>query len=57
MLMSVEEKSLTLPEVAGRLNVSVTTIRRMIKRGHLKAFKVLGQLRVRESEVERIKQG
>lgn len=39
---------LTLTEVAGRLNVSIETVRRLIKNGKLKAIKVGNQLRVSE---------
>jgi excisionase family DNA binding protein len=41
-----------LVEVATRLNVSVETVRRIIKSGALKAAKVGGQLRVREEDLE-----
>ena len=43
---------LTLTEVAGRLGVSVETVRRLIKRGNLKAVKVGNQLRVREADLD-----
>lgn len=48
-------KLLTIPEVAEAMKVSEKTVRRLIKRGDLPAFKVgdRGQLRVEEQELER----
>jgi excisionase family DNA binding protein len=48
-------KLLTIPEVAEAVKVSEKTVRRLIKRGDLPAFKVgdRGQLRVEEQELER----
>lgn len=48
-------KLLTIPEVADAMKVSEKTVRRLIKRGDLPAFKVgdRGQLRVEEAELER----
>lgn len=43
---------LTLSEVAGRLNVSIETVRRLIKNGELRAIKVGNQLRVRVEDLE-----
>lgn len=46
---------LTIPVVAEALKVSEKTVRRLIKRGDLPAFKVgdRGQLRVDEQDLER----
>jgi excisionase family DNA binding protein len=52
MLTVTEEIMLTLEDVAERLNVSVMTVRRMIDRGDLDAFKVGSQLRVKESDLD-----
>ena len=48
-------KLLSVQEVADAMKVSGQTVRRLIKRGRLAAYKVgeRGQLRVKESEVER----
>jgi putative molybdopterin biosynthesis protein len=48
-------KLLTVLEVAETMRVSDRTVRRLIKRGDLTAYKVgdRGQLRVEEREVER----
>ena len=48
-------KLLTIPEVAEAMKVSEKTVRRLIKRGDLPAFKVgdRGQLRVEEQELQR----
>ncbi|MCC6645129.1 MAG: helix-turn-helix domain-containing protein [Polyangiaceae bacterium] len=48
-------KLLTIPEVSEAMKVSEKTVRRLIKRGDLPAFKVgdRGQLRVEEAELER----
>lgn len=48
-------KLLTIPEVAEAMKVSEKTVRRLIKRGDLPAFKVgdRGQLRVEEQDLER----
>lgn len=51
------DRAISLAEAAGRLGVSVRTIRRMIDEGKIQAFKVLGQWRIRESEIERIMRG
>jgi len=56
--MSVaQDRAISLAEAAGRLGVSVRTIRRMIDEGKIRAFKVLGQWRIRESEIERVMRG
>lgn len=45
---------LTIQEVADAMKVSESTVRRLIRRGQIAAFKVgdRGQLRVKESELE-----
>lgn len=53
--MSVaQDKAISITEAAQRLGVSTRTIRRMIEANEIRAFKVLGQWRIRESEIERI---
>lgn len=55
--MLAQDRAISLAEAAGRLGVSVRTIRRMIDEGQIRAFKVLGQWRIRESEIERVMRG
>ncbi len=55
-MLVVTDKALSIKEVANRLGVSVSTVRRMLETGELRAFKVLGQWRIRESVVELIMQ-
>jgi excisionase family DNA binding protein len=43
---------LTLAEVAGVLQVSIRTVQRMVRRRSLPAFKVGGQWRIRESQLQ-----
>ena len=43
---------LTLEEVAEILRVSVQTVRRLINDGELKAIKVRGQLRVKQTDLD-----
>jgi excisionase family DNA binding protein len=43
----------TVEEVAGILKVSVQTVRKLIKEGKLKAFRVGLQLRVRKEDLDR----
>ncbi len=57
MIVASKDRAISLAEAAGRLGVSVRTIRRMIDEGKLRAFKVLGQWRIRETEIERIMSG
>ena len=47
-------KLLTVPEVAKAIKLSESTVRRLIKRGLITAYKVgdRGQLRIKEDEVE-----
>lgn len=51
------DKAISLSETAQRLGVSVRTVRRMIDEYEIRAFKVLGQWRIRESEIERVMNG
>lgn len=53
-MIVAKEQAVDLREAAKRLNVSVSTIRRMIDMHEIRAFKVLGQWRIKESEIERI---
>ena len=48
-------KLLTIQEVADTMKVSEKTVRRLIKRGEIEAYKLgeRGQLRVKECELER----
>lgn len=52
--MSITEKLLTIEEVATRLSVSKDSVRRLIARGNLKRIKVMGLVRIPESEVHRL---
>ena len=47
-------KLLTIPEVAETMKVSEPTVRRLIKRGLIAAYKVgdRGQLRIKENDLE-----
>ena len=56
-MIVAQDKAISIPDTAQRLGVSTRTIRRMIEAHEIHAFKVLGQWRIRESEVERIMQG
>ena len=50
---------LTTSDVSERLGVSVTTVYKFVRAGHLKAVKILGQgpsLWFREEDVERFEQ-
>jgi len=52
--MSSEELYLTLEDVAERLKISVSTVRRWVKSGELKAFKVgnRGQYRINQEDLD-----
>ncbi len=52
-----QDKAISINDAAQRLGVSSRTIRRMIEEHEIHAFKVLGQWRIRESEIERIMRG
>lgn len=47
----------TVNETAKIFKVKPLTIRRWIKGGKLKAVKVVGNVRIEESEIERLKKG
>ncbi len=44
---------MTLRDVMARLNVSEPTVRRMVRRGDIPAFRVGGQLRFERKEIEK----
>ena len=46
-------KLLTIPEVADSMRVSESTVRRLIRRGLIAAYKVGDRVRVKEEELER----
>lgn len=48
-----ETRLLTLPEVAERLQVHIDTLRRAIRAKRLEAYKLSGQWRVSEAQLER----
>jgi len=50
--MPREDRLLTLEEVASRLGVSHSTVKRLIKRGHLTGFRVGRNLRVSTSSLD-----
>lgn len=56
-MIVAKDRAISLAEAAGRLGVSVRTMHRMIKENKIQAFKVLGQWRIRENEIERIMGG
>lgn len=45
-------KLLSIPTTAGRLDVSITTVRRLIRRGELPALRVGTQFRIDPDELE-----
>lgn len=47
---------LRVKDVAAELDVSYVTVINYIKRGHIGAFKIGGQWRIRPSELERFRQ-
>jgi excisionase family DNA binding protein len=49
-----EDKAISIADAARRLGVHPNTVRRAIDQGKIRAFKFLGQIRIRESEIERI---
>ena len=53
----VEDVSLKLSVVKVRLSVNIETVYRYIRQGKLKAVRVGGLWRVRESDLERFLQG
>jgi excisionase family DNA binding protein len=52
---SITGAALTIPEVALALNVAEITVRRMIERGELRAFRAGRLWRIQPRELERIK--
>lgn len=48
------DRAISITEAADRLGVSPRTVRRMIKNRQIKAFKIVDQWRIRESEIERL---
>lgn len=51
--MNIEDRMLlTLKEVAKILRVSTRTVRRLIKSGDVKGFKIGGAWRVRDADIE-----
>lgn len=47
----------TIKETSRIFNVSEMTIRRWIESGKIKAVKIVGSVRIEESEIERLKKG
>ncbi len=52
-MRTVEEAYFTVEEVAGRLKVSHMTVYRWIKAGKLAAYKIGGEFRITERDIER----
>ena len=52
MLAMTEGLMLTIEEVADKLSISVMTVRRMVERGEMPAYRLGGQFRFKESEVD-----
>ena len=53
---AAEGRLLTIKDVAGRLNVSVKTVRRLIEHKELKACQIGNRWRVREEDYRRFLQ-
>ncbi len=53
MMRAVEETYFTVEEVAERLKVSHMTVYRWIKAGKLDAYKIGGEFRITERDIER----
>lgn len=51
-----EPASLTIPDVAAELNVSETTVKRLLASGELRYFKVRHLVRINPEDVEALKQ-
>jgi excisionase family DNA binding protein len=51
-MLKVDERYLTLPEVAERLKVSRRTVYRWIKAGELSAYKFANEYRITESDLK-----
>ena len=52
-MQAVDERYLTVPEVAERLNVSRHSIYRWVKDGYLSAYRLGHELRITESALQR----
>jgi excisionase family DNA binding protein len=57
IMIVAQDKDLSVDEAARRLGVHPNTVRSAIERGQIRARKVLGRWRIRESEVQRILRG
>jgi putative resolvase len=55
-MQTVEERYFTVEEVAERLKVSHMTVYRWIKAGKLGAYKIGGEFRLAEGDIERFLQ-
>jgi excisionase family DNA binding protein len=51
MIGDMSTPLLTIDEVRSRLNVSVSTVRRLVRDGKLRAYRVGGRLRFKPEEV------
>jgi excisionase family DNA binding protein len=51
MIGDVSRPLLTIDKVPSRLNVSVSTVRRLVRDGKLRAYRVGGRLRFKPEEV------
>ena len=56
-MIVAEDRNLSVDEAAKRLGVHPNTVRNAIEQGRMRATKVLGRWRIRESEVERVLHG
>ena len=52
LTMPQEDLMLAIEDVAERFKVSVMTVRRIVKRGELPTYKIGGQLRFKETDVD-----
>jgi excisionase family DNA binding protein len=57
VLVTEEEKALSVNQAARRLGVHPNTVRTAIEQGRIRATKVLGRWRISEREVQRILRG
>ena len=51
-MLKVDERYLTLPEIAERLKVSRRTVYRWVKDGDLNAYKFANEYRITESDLK-----
>ena len=51
-MLKVDERYVTLPEVAERLKVSRRTVYRWVKAGNLSAYKFANEYRITESDLK-----